>query len=152
MDTDKKTEALAFLKDHVTGVLATLADGEQPRARLVYYAADDAFGVYFISLANTRKVADLAAHPKAAFVVVSTEAPRTLQIEGIVSDVTEETPDIQVFKELIKNATSNETYFAPMDRFDPAEFRYFVLKPTWVRWGNFTFGYGSENVFAEIKP
>jgi uncharacterized pyridoxamine 5'-phosphate oxidase family protein len=140
----KREEALSFLVNHDAGVLATLSPASEPRARLVYYTCDDAFNVYFMTLKNTRKVSDVAANPHAAFVVSEMDVPRTLQIEGTVED--------PLLVDFMHRLMSHTAYNIPISHFDASEFTFFRLTPTWVRWGDFTFGQGTDNVLTEIDP
>ena len=149
--TGARPAALAFLKSHRTGVLATLGNG-MPRARLVYYTGDDAFNVYFVTLANTRKAAELAANPHAAFVVAEESVPQTIQLEGTITDLTETATIDDTIATLVDTLMSNTAYNAPLTRFDPAVVRFYRLTPSWIRWGDFTSGYGSSAVFSEITP
>lgn len=155
MDTDgagKRDEALEFLTAHNTGVLATVSREGAARARLVYYACDDQFQVYFLTYGNTRKAADLAAHPHAAFVIADTDAPRTLQIEGQVTDLSEMAGIDPALTDLLHTLQSNTKFGAPLTRFDPSTLKFYRITPDWVRWGNFTFGRGTDNVFTVLDP
>jgi general stress protein 26 len=151
-ENGKREEALSFLIGHSTGVLATVGKDSQPRARLVYYAADDAFRVHFITLANTRKAEDIAENPRAAFVVAETDAPRTIQLEGAVEDLTDTATIDPVLADLVNTLMSNTRFGAPLTRFDTAKLKFYRVTPDWVRWGDFTFGRGSDNVFTAINP
>ena len=153
METDareKKGEALAFLRAHTTGVLSTISEAGNPRSRLLYYTCDDAFNVYFITLANTRKAADLHAHPKASFVTFDTEVPRTLQLEGDVSDLSETATNDPLLVHFVEMLMSHNTYGIPMERFDAAKMVFYKITPTWIRWGDFTIGEGTDEVFTTI--
>jgi general stress protein 26 len=145
-----RPDAIEFLKTQKTGVLATLSPDGNPRARLVYYASDDAFAIYFITLANTRKAEDITKHSAAAFVVANENVPQTVQIEGKITDVTESAIVDPILVHLFENLKSNSVYFAPLTRFDPGDLRFFKLTPTWIRWGDFTSGIGTDELFSEI--
>ena len=149
---DKRDDALSFLVGHDTGVLATLSDEGTPRARLVYYTCDDSFNVYFITLANTRKAGDLRRDPHAAFVVSETDTPRTIQIEGKVTDLTDTVELDPMLTNFVHKLMSHERYGIPLTRFDASELKFFRLAPEWVRWGDFTSGRGNDEVFTEINP
>ena len=148
----KRDEALSFLMAHDTGILATASHDGSPHARTVYYSWDDAFNVYFITLANTRKVAHIQENPKVAFVVSEAELPRTLQIEGDVEDLTNNAGVDPALANLVNTLMSNTKYGAPLGRFDTATLKFYRIKPTWVRWGNFLFGQGTDNVLTQIDP
>lgn len=148
----KRDEALSFLVNHDTGVLATISDAGEPRARLVYYTCDDAFNIYFITLKNTRKAADITANGKAAFVVSETEIPHTIQLEGTVADLSDSATLDPLLVDFMRRLMSHNTFGIPITHFDTSEFIFCKLTPTWVRWGDFTFGQGTDNVLTEIDP
>jgi uncharacterized pyridoxamine 5'-phosphate oxidase family protein len=148
----KRAQALAFLKAHKTGVLATLSASGRTRARTIYYACDNSFAVYFITLATTRKVEDLKAHERAAFVVSEEAVPQTIQLEGVVTDLSETATVDPVLAELTKVLLSNTVYGGPLTHFDSAELRFYRLVPDWIRWGDFTHGKTTEEVLSTIYP
>ena len=148
----KREEALAFLIGHETGVLATASMLGESHARLVYYTCDDAFNVYFLTLKNTRKVSDLAANPRAAFVVSEAEVPRTLQMEGVVDDLTDTATIDPLVSDFIKRLMSHTKFGIPLARFDSSAVRFYRIKPTWLRWGDFTFGDSTESVLTKLHP
>lgn len=150
--TGARDEALSFLVNHDTGVLATVSGSGEPRARMVYYTCDDFFNVYFITLTKTRKTGDLASHPRAAFVVAETDIPRTLQLEGVVSDLTETATNDAMLVGFIRRLMDVKPYGIPLSHFDASAMRFYRLAPNWVRWGDFTFGQGTEEVLSEIDP
>lgn len=147
----KRDDALSFLMAHSTGVLATASRDAKPHVRTVYYSCDDAFNVYFITLANTRKAENIHDNPYAAFVVSEEELPRTIQIEGDVEDLTNAIGVDPALANLVNTLMSNTKYGAPLGRFDTATLKFFRIKPTWVRWGNFLSGHGTKEVLTELS-
>jgi general stress protein 26 len=143
-------EALSFLLDHEAGVLATISRSGESRARLVYYTCDDAFNIYFITLKNTRKSHDLEANPQAAFVVSEMDMPRTLQIEGKVTDLSNTAVIDPLLSDFVHRLMAHQKYGIPLTHFDAGELVFYRLTPDWIRWGDFTFGRGTDNVFTEI--
>lgn len=151
MDTNaKKQDALAFLTSHRIGTLATLAPGGTPRARPVYYVCDDAFRIYFLTLSNTRKVADLAHDAHAAFTVFTEDVPQMIQIEGTAEDLTNDAVIDPVVRALLDALMSNATYHAPLTRFDPGKVTFYGITPSAVHWGDFTHGHGTTDVLADL--
>ncbi|MEK7602019.1 MAG: pyridoxamine 5'-phosphate oxidase family protein [Patescibacteria group bacterium] len=150
--TDKREEALSFLMSHTTGVLSTVSTEHKSRSRFVYYASDDTFSLYFITLANTRKVSDLANNSSASFVIAESDVPRTLQIEGDITDLTETATIEPTLVKLVDTLMSNATYGAPLTRFDSSTLRFYRLIPKWIRWGNFTQGHTTNEILSPIYP
>jgi general stress protein 26 len=149
-ETGLRDEALSFLIAHNNGVLATVSDENKPRARTVYYTCDDAFNIYFITLANTRKVADITAHPQAALVVSEADLPRTLQVEGNIQDLTDSAAVDPMLVDFVHTIMTASKYGPPLARFDTSTLRFYKLTPTWVRWGNFLFGKSTDDVLTLI--
>src|SRR3989338_7866325 len=90
MDIDldnARKDALAFLKQHKAGVLATVSPEGDAHASTVYYTSDDDFNIYILTLVNSRKYAGVSAHPQVAFTVSTPDVPQTLQIEGLATDI-----------------------------------------------------------------
>lgn len=151
MEHIDKKEALAFAKSQETGVLATIHADGRPAARLVYYTCDEDLNLYFITLSNTRKVSDMEKDPRAAFVISTLETPLTLQIEGEVEDVTETATNDSMLEEFVHKLTSHTTYNIPLTHMDTGELRFFRLKSSWIRFGNFTSGERSADVFSTVE-
>jgi general stress protein 26 len=150
-DPQKRTDALAFLKSQRVGTLATLSPEGNPRARLVHFVCDDSFAIYFLTLANTRKVEDISHRAQAAFVVSTEEKPQTMQIEGTIQDVSDAEVSDETVHGILERLQSTATYRAPLTRFDASAMRLYKLVPTWMRWGDFTVGEGSDEVFSAIS-
>lgn len=149
-DSEKRKAALDFLTVHRTGVLATLSPEGVPHARLVYYACDNSFAIYFLTLKGTRKVSDLSSNQRAAFTVAVEEVPQALQIEGVVENITERATIDSTLSKLTENWLSNPSYGAPLTRFDTDSINYYRLTPTWIRWEDFTSGYKTADILTNI--
>ncbi len=152
MNTSIQKEAvLSFLKAHTIATLATVSPEGTPRARTIYYASDDAFNIYFLSLASTRKVSDIRANPTAAFVVSGDDKMHTLQIEGIFVEMTDTATFGPIITELTAHLYPANGPEAPITHLDNAKPVFFKLSPTWIRWGDFLKGHGNGEVFTEIE-
>jgi general stress protein 26 len=146
-----RKDALAFLTRHKTGVLATVSASGDAHASMVYYTADENFNIYILTLINSRKYQGLAAHPQVAFTVSTPDIPQTLQIEGTAMDVSLDEEGAKKKEELFKVLNSNNWFYAPVTKLDPAESVIIWIKPTWIRWADYAFEQsGNANVFKEI--
>lgn len=144
-------EALAFLKAHKAGVIATVSREGRPHASAIYYTSDDKFSIYFLTLASSRKYAAALANPWAAFVVGAQDIPQTLQIEGPISEIHRQEDLDNHASDLIDVLTSNGTYYAPITKLDPADTVLMWLQPKWIRWADYTSPLGGDkNIFTEI--
>jgi general stress protein 26 len=150
MDRARK-DALAFLKRHKTGVIATTPGENSVQASMIYYVADEKFNVYFLTQTNSRKFKALEAHPQVAFTVSTMETPQTLQIEGMAVDLSLDVEAAEKKDELFAVLNSNPWFYTPIAKLDPAESALVWIRPTWIRWADFAFAdTGSAHVFTEI--
>ncbi len=150
---EARRAALAFLKAHTAGVIATVASDGKPHASAVYYVSDDNFSIYFLTLRTSRKYAAIQANPWSAFVVGTQDVPQTLQIEGPAVELKTDEEKQAHITDLVKVLTSNSTYYAPITKLSPAETVIMWLEAKWVRWGDYASPLqGTENVLTEISP
>lgn len=147
---DTTASARTFLTSHSLGVLSTLSPEGVPHARTMYYAADDHFNVFFLTTSGTRKVTDITHSAVAAFVVSNEDSPQTIQIEGTITDCTETATIDPVTHNLLNTLRARGEHFAPVTHLDMDGIRFYKLTPTWVRWGDFTHGQGTDAVLVEI--
>ena len=146
-----RKDALAFLTRHKTGVLSTVSAQGDAHSRLVHYVCDNQFHIYFSTLAGTRKVADLSGHPQASFVVATEDVPQTIQLEGTVSEITDEQKIERELAPLVEVLMSNTTFHWPTLKLDQGELKLMEFVPTWVRWADYAFAEkGTKHVFVEI--
>lgn len=154
MDNDldrARTDALAFLKHHKTGVLATVAGKYEVHASMVYYTADNDFNIYFLTPITTRKFKALQEHPQVAFTVSAADVPQTLQIEGMAMDVSLDAEAAKKRRELFDVLSSNNWFYGPITKLDQAETVLVWVRPTWIRWADYAFEEpGSGHVLKEI--
>jgi len=147
----KRDEALSFLVNHDVGVLATVSEDNNPHVRTIYYASDDSFNVYFMTLLNTRKISDITTNGKGAFVVSEHDTPRTLQLEGTITDLTDTATNDSLLTDFVHRLMSHTKYGIPLEHLAASEIRFYKLAPTWVRWGDFTVKENPDEVFTEIS-
>lgn len=146
-----RKDALAFLKNHKAGVLASVSGTGQAHGSMVYYVADDDFNIYVLTLINSRKYKAITEHPQVAFVVAVPEIPQTLQMEGMAMDISLDQEAASKKEQLLSVLNSNNWFYGPVAKLDPADTVVVWIKPTWVRWADYAFApAGSEHVLTEI--
>lgn len=151
MNNDARADALAFLKSHKAGVLATVGADGAPHASAIYYVTDDDFNLYFLTLFSSRKYEAIRANPAVAFTVGTSDVPQTLQIEGVAAELSHEEEKRAHISDLVKVLTSNSQYYAPITKLDPSEVVMIWVQPKWVRWADFSsVESGTEKVLVEI--
>jgi general stress protein 26 len=147
-----RTDALAFLKRHRTGVLATVSREWQPHASFVHYVSDDDFNIYFLTLTSTRKFDALSAHPEVAFTIATEDVPQTLQIEGTAMDISASPEGKGKAEDIFRVLNANQYFYAPVAKLDPAVSSIVWIQPKWIRWADYAFGPdGTNRVLKEIE-
>lgn len=152
MDTDSSKDALAFLKRHRTGFLATAGHDNKPHLSAVHYVCDDKFNIYFMTLRTSKKFEALSAHSEVAFTIATEDVPQTLQIEGKAMDISSSNESGSKKDELFEVLNKNPNFYPPISKMDTADTAIVWIQPTWIRWADYAFAQdGNENVFREIK-
>lgn len=149
MNDSSKEAARSFIKAHTLGTLATVSE-TGPHARTIYYATNDQFEIFFVTLAGTRKVVDINGDHRAAFVISDENAPQTLQMEGTLLELPDTTIADPMVKELLDTLMERGSHFAPVTHMDASSILFYKLTPTWMRWGDFTKADGSDEVFSTL--
>ncbi len=120
---------LNFLRAHDHAVEATVTAAGAPQAAVVGIVVTDAFELFFDTLDNTRKYANLRTHPKMAF-VIDWEDSQTAQYEGVA-----DLPSGAKLAELKKR------YFATFPDGPEREawpgISYVRVRPVWIRYSDF---------------
>ncbi len=133
MATISREKLLAFLRQQVYAVQASVSPSNAPQAALIGVIVSDHFEVFFDTLGSSRKAANLRLSPAIAFVIGPTDSAsvQTVQYEGLVDEPTG--ADLDRFLKL---------YF---DRFPDGRTRqnlpdiaYFRVKPSWIRYSDFS--------------
>lgn len=78
---EAKTDALKFLNENTTAVLATSADNI-PRAATIYYLVDQDFNFYFLTKDNTGHCQNIRNNPNVALVIGTGPEHITVQVKG----------------------------------------------------------------------
>jgi hypothetical protein len=103
--------------------LATASLDGKPEAATIQYASKD-FELYFETMTSYRKYANLRMNPQAS--VVITELPKTLQMDGIVKQLSGNDADGARQLLVIKLGEVPTFYRSP-------DIRFFSFTPTWIR-------------------
>ncbi len=146
-----RKDALAFLKRHTTGVIATAGHDNIPHVSAIHYSADDDFNIYFLTLPSSRKYQALSAHPQVAFTTIRDDVPQTIQIEGMAKDISNALEMQEKKDKVLEALNANPFFFPPISKLDPEKPAVIWLRPTWIRWADYAFAqHGTDHVFKEI--
>jgi general stress protein 26 len=118
------------MRAHRFAVQASVSAAGAPQAAVVGVVVTEAFELFFDTLDSSRKVANLRANPRIAFVIGGTASVETVQYEGVV---VEPTPaELQQLKAL---------YFSVFpdgrEREQWAGITYVRVTPRWLRYSDY---------------
>jgi uncharacterized pyridoxamine 5'-phosphate oxidase family protein len=124
-------EALRFLRDNATAVVATVQDGK-PYAATVYFFVDDDFNFYFLSKRNTSKYVNISFNSNVAIVVGTGPEHITVQARGQGDIVVDEEQDAvyEKIKELRAREHVKSWPLEEIDKFKNRQFVAFKVVPT----------------------
>jgi hypothetical protein len=152
--TDLRSRVQAFLSLHSTMTLATVNAAGAVQAAAVFYAADEALNLIFVSSPNSRHGANLADQSRVAATVQADnqawQSIQGLQIEGAVQMVqgpTELAWAVRIYAgrfEFLRALLSGENGGPTALRGPLASSRFYVLRPVWIRLIDNTQGFGHK--------
>lgn len=123
---------LQFMRAHVFAVQASVTSLGAPQAAVVGVVVTDEFEIFFDTMADSRKAANLRTSPAIAFVIGGGQEGdvRTVQYEGVADE-----PFGAELERL--QATYFERFPAGRDRRRLPGCTYFRVRPTWIRYSDF---------------
>jgi general stress protein 26 len=125
-------ELLSFMREHLLAVQASVSMSGSAQAAAIGIVVTDDFEVFFDTVGETRKVANLRANPRIAFVIGGTTAgdERTVQYEGLTDEPTG--AELKRLKELYF-----ESFPDGRERESWPGITYMRARPTWIRYSDF---------------
>lgn len=126
----KRDELLQFLRAQPWAVEATVTGEGGPQAAVIGVAVSDELELVFDTLGDTRKAANLRADPRIAL-VMGWDDGKTAQIEGVADEPQgDELARIKkVYLAKFPDGVEREAW--PL-------ITYFRVRPTWIRFSDFT--------------
>ncbi len=135
---EAKQKALKFLMTQKGGVLSTVS-ADQPQSAFIFYDADENFDIYFPTAVTTKKHLNIQANNKVAFNISTIKPPQTIQIEGVVEQVTDRAITENALGNYIDSATYHTNHKAPLTKLDWEKgVILYRIKPTWLKWSDFS--------------
>lgn len=128
-----REDVLAFVRGYSLAVEASVSASLAPQAAVVGFVATDAFELFFDTVASTRKVANLRANARIAFVIGGflSGDERTVQYEGVVDEPSG--PDLDRLK-----AEYFRTFPDGPQRQQWPGITYFRVRPHWIRYSDYS--------------
>jgi hypothetical protein len=72
-------------------------------------------------------------------------------MEGVLTEQPDTIDTDPALREIMETLMRKGPHFAPVTHLDAGKVLFYKLTPTWIRWGDFTEGQGSDEVFTEIE-
>ena len=135
-------ELLQFMRRHRLAVLGTVGPGGSPQAAVVGIAVTDSLEIVFDTVEASRKIHNLRAEARVSFVIGGTTPPqeRSVQYEGVADEPQGDE------RERLK-----EIYYVVYPegrlRLSWPGLVYVRVRPTWVRYSDFTVSPPAVQVF-----
>ena len=125
-------EVLRFLQGEKFAVLATAAQDGRPEAALMGFVVTPELNIIFDTVKSFRKYPNLKKNPRVAWVIGCT-SEISVQYEGIAEEL--EGAELEKCKTIYAKKYPDST---GRDRWP--DLTYFITRPTWVRFGDYTVG------------
>jgi uncharacterized pyridoxamine 5'-phosphate oxidase family protein len=125
-------EVLRFLEGEKFGVLATATEDGRPEAALMGFAVTPELEIIFDTVKSFRKYPNLKKNPRVAWVIGCT-SEISVQLEGNAVEL--EGTELEKYKGIYAKKYPDST-----GRDKWADLTYFVTRPTWMRYGDYTPG------------
>lgn len=126
-------ELLSFMRAHPLAVQASVSANGDAQAAVVGIVVTDDFEVFFDTVDDTRKVANLRRNPRIAFVIGGTAVgdERSVQYEGVTDEP--EGGELQRLKDAYF-----ESFPDGRERESWPGITYVRARPTWIRYSDFS--------------
>ena len=123
-------QLLSYMRAQPWAIEASVTPLGTPQAAVLGVAVTDRWELLFDTVTQSRKHQNLLKNPRVAF-VIGWEHERTVQYEGIAEEL--EGAELEKYKGIYAKKYPDST-----GRDKWAELTYFVTRPTWVRYGDYT--------------
>jgi nitroimidazol reductase NimA-like FMN-containing flavoprotein (pyridoxamine 5'-phosphate oxidase superfamily) len=118
------------------GVISTVNEFNKPESATMYYFYDNAFNIFFVTRSESRKYKNIQKNPNVSFVVSSEHPAKTIQIEGVASEVFDPDQQVKYFDKLMAKAKESNP-MPPVDQMVIGEMVFMKISIMWARCGNF---------------
>ncbi len=126
-----KQDVITFLKSNFVAVLSTTND-DKPTCSPVVYVVDEDLNFYFVTNTDTYKAKNIQKNPNVSMAVWQF-LQMSVQMDGIASEVTDESMKEWVIEAFGDAATKDPNFWAPIFRIQRSDYVVFKIKPTWLR-------------------
>ena len=130
--------AYNFLSTQMIAHVATVSTSNLPHIASVYYMADQALNIYFVTQMNTLKFQNLKYNPIISIEVTDEQSLRTIQARGKAAVCTDQKESISVINQISQIVRYNVLWTPPtiMHNFNSSA-TVIKFKPEWLRLADF---------------
>lgn len=118
------------------GVIGTVSENNTSETATMYYIYDDNLTIYFVTRSGSRKYNNILKNPHVSFVVSSEHPPKTIQLEGVASEVLDPNEQVDYFNKLTAKIAESSA-IPPVEQMVAGEMVFMKMTTTWARLGNF---------------
>lgn len=138
MNTEQKIAEELKSITQTLGVISTVNEDAKakPQSATVYYVCNDALDIFFVTRSSSRKYKNILVNSNVSFVVTNEHPPKTIQLEGTASEVTDPEEQIKYYDMLMARATANSP-MPPVTQIASGELVFLKMTTTWARFGDF---------------
>ncbi|MBI5133800.1 MAG: pyridoxamine 5'-phosphate oxidase family protein [Candidatus Taylorbacteria bacterium] len=127
-----------FLKGEKLAVVSTVGKDGAPESAVVAFAETKGLEIVFGTSNTSRKHANLQKDPRVSFAIGwSFTGKKTVQYEGVASELSGKEAEKMAKALIAKNPSAAKFHELP-------DQRYFIVKPTWIRYSDFKEGKNFE--------
>ena len=119
-----------------TGVIGTVSENITPETSTMYYIQDNDLNIYFVTRSGSRKYKNITKNQHVSFVVSSEHPPKTVQLEGSASEVTDPNEQIDYFHKLTAKIAESSA-IPPVEQMVAGEMVFMKITIIWARLGDF---------------
>jgi len=142
-----RREALRYLQEHHVLTLATTREG-RPQAAALFYVADEAGRLYFLSNPASRHAQALAQDARVAATIqgeeVNWQTIQGLQIEGMARPIVGPEERESALRRYLARFPDLQELTDPSVRTALEQATIYCITPQWVRWIDNTKGFGHK--------
>lgn len=134
----KDSQIHDFIRQHKTGVLATVDPNGNPHAAVIYFFTDANSNIYFLTKTGTKKADNLEHNPHAMFVIYDAASQSTAQITGQAAKIISHAELNDVFANIINaSIDTSGNSVPPISKLQEGDYVAYKLEAKQIRMAEF---------------
>jgi len=151
--SQERNDALNFLQEHPLGSLATINEQGSPELAAVYFYTEKDFSSYFVTKANTRKLANITQHPLTSLLSYDEELLYSVELTGIAELLRDPAAVSQAIEKFQMIAASRHAQYwiPPISQLQAGQYVVCMLKPEAVHVHNYATDLQSSDLPQQLS-